>query len=290
MTDRPLIAVAAYRLGPDRVERWHRGGYGVPAPYLDALRRADTRSAMVAPGEIADPDELLEPFDGLLLIGGGDVDPTWYGADQSDTHIYGVDPERDAFEIGLLQAADRRRMPTLSLCRGMQVMNVAFGGTLHAHLPDIPGLLPHGVPVDDTEAMHDVHPSPGSQLAAVTKSGTLACSSHHHQGIDRVGDGLAITGRSPDGLVEAIELVVPDQQEEWATWMLGVQWHPEETAATDPMQQSLFDALGSIALIRGSRARLGEATGWSRPHKLSDPAATIRGVSVQEDSGATPAT
>jgi putative glutamine amidotransferase len=270
MTYAPLIAVAAARLEPGRVTRWPDGGYGVPAPYLSALRIAGCRVAILAPGETVDATDLLEPFDGLLLVGGGDVDPGRYDAEPGP-HDYGIDPERDAFEIALLHAADRRQMPVLCLCRGMQVMNVAFGGSLHAHLPDHADLLPHGTPADDTKSMHEVEPVPGSRLAATTKSGPLACSSHHHQGVDRVGDGLAVSGRSPDGLVEAIELIVEDQQDETATWMLGVQWHPEETAATDPAQQSLFDALSLIARLRGSIARPGETRGRTRAYALSDP-------------------
>jgi putative glutamine amidotransferase len=268
---RPLIAVVAYHLDPGRVTRWPDGGYGVPAPYIEALRRSGARTAILSPGEGPDLDEILEPFDGLLLVGGGDIDPARYGADPDTAHDYGIDPDRDSFEIDVLHAADRRHVPTLCLCRGMQVMNVAFGGTLHQHLPDLPELLPHGVPLDGTESMHDVDPIPGSRLAALTKSGTLSCSSHHHQGVDRVGDRLVVTGRSPDGLVEAIELVVGDQQDEWATWMLGAQWHPEETAASDPVQQSLFEALVLIARVHGSRPRPGAPAGRTREYGLSDP-------------------
>ncbi|MGE5226298.1 MAG: gamma-glutamyl-gamma-aminobutyrate hydrolase family protein, partial [Planctomycetaceae bacterium] len=111
MTFRPLIAVAAYHLGAERVERWPDGGYGVPAPYLEALRRADARTAIVSPGEVGDPRELLAPFDGLMLVGGGDVDPARYGAEPDEAHNYGVEPDRDAFEIDLLLAAERMRMP-----------------------------------------------------------------------------------------------------------------------------------------------------------------------------------
>ena len=137
-------------------------------------------------------------------------------------------------------------------------MNVAFGGTLHQHLPGMPGLLAHGVPLDGTETIHEVEPVPGTLLSATTKAvGALRCSSHHHQGVDRVGDGLVVNGRSPDGLVEAIELGGADLNRD-TTWMLGVQWHPEETAAEDPAQQRLFDALVHIARFTGaSRRRVG---------------------------------
>jgi putative glutamine amidotransferase len=241
MTVRPLIAVPAYRLGPGRVERWPDGGYGVPAPYLDALRRAGARTAIVAPGEMVDSAELLEPFDGLVLVGGGDVDPMRYGAERG-AHNYGVDPERDTFEIALVHAADRAAMPTLCICRGAQVLNVAFGGTLHQHLPDIDGLLEHGVPLEGTSSMHDVEAAQETKLGGATTTPTLRCSSHHHQGIATVGTGLTVAGRSSDGLVEAIERDMTE-----AGWVVGVQWHPEETAATDPSQQALFDTLVRLA-------------------------------------------
>lgn len=243
---RPLIAVVAYHLAGDRVARWPEGGYGVPAHYLDALRRAGARSAIVAPGEEGTPEEILEPFDGLLLVGGGDVDPARSGAAPGD-HLYGVETDRDEFEFALLHAADRLGVPTLCICRGMQVMNVAYGGTLHPHLPDVPDLLEHGVPIEGTETIHGVTPEPRSRLAAATETSVLACSSHHHQGVDRLGDGLRVTGRSDDGLIESIER---DVEGDGSTWMLGVQWHPEETAMRDLAQQSLFDCLARLAAER----------------------------------------
>ena len=269
---RPLIAVIAYHLSGDRVARWPEGGYGVPSTYLDALRRAGARSAIIPPGEEGTPEELLEPFDALLIVGGGDVDPARYGAEPVE-HLYGIEPDRDEFEIALLRSADRLAMPTLCICRGMQVMNVAFGGTLHQHLPDHAGLIEHGVPLEGTQTIHEVSVEPGSRLAAVTKSGPLACASHHHQGVDRIGDGLTVTGRSGDGLVEAIERIVPDQQDERATWMLGVQWHPEETSEHDPAQQSLFEALSLLGRLRGASAKPGQVEGKTRPYAIgpSDP-------------------
>jgi putative glutamine amidotransferase len=246
---RPLIGIVAYHLGGDRVARWPEGGYGVPKPYLDALRRAGARTAIVAPGEEGTPEEILEPFDGLVLVGGGDVDPERYGAKAGD-HLYGVEPDRDELEIALLHAADRMSMPTLCICRGMQIMNVAFGGTLHGHLPDHPDLLEHGVPLEGTQTIHDVDPEPGSRLSAITETRPLASASHHHQGVDLLGEGLVVTGRSTDGLVEAIERIVADPDDTRASWMLGVQWHPEETAERDPAQQALFEALVRQAQTR----------------------------------------
>jgi putative glutamine amidotransferase len=271
-TYRPLVAVVAYHLGADRVARWPAGGYGVPGPYVERLRAAGARAAILAPGDEGEPAEVLEPFDGLLLVGGGDVDPARYGGDPSDAHTYGVEPDRDAFEIELVLEADRMRLPTLCICRGVQVMNVAFGGTLRQHLPDVDGLIEHGVPVEDTASMHAVEPKPGSRLSALTKSGPLACVSHHHQGIDRVGEGLEASGWSPDGLVEAIERTTPHQG--WGdtsqSWMLGVQWHPEESAHRDPVQQSLFEAVAMLARVRGERGR-GGAAGRGHDYRVADP-------------------
>ena len=234
-SDRPLVAVAAYHLADDRVSRWPQGGFGVPAPYVERTRAAGGRTAIIAPGEPGDPAEILAPFDALLLVGGGDVDPARYGAEPGDT-VYGVEPDRDAFEVDLVREAVGAHLPTLCICRGMQIMNVAFGGTLHQHLPGMTGLLAHGVPLDGTESLHDVEVEDGTLLRSATGAGPLACSSHHHQGVDRVGEGLRVSGRSADGLAEALE-----PADGAAGWAVAVQWHPEDTAGRDPAQQGLFD-------------------------------------------------
>jgi putative glutamine amidotransferase len=271
VTYRPLVGVVTYALDARRVARWPEGGYGVPRPYVEALRRAGARTLLLAPGETGDPAELLEPFDGLLLAGGGDVEASRYGAESDPAHTYGVDAQRDELEIALLRAADEASMPTLCICRGMQVMNVAFGGTLHQHLPDKPELIPHGLPVDDTNAIHTVEPIAGTRLSATTKVATLTCSSHHHQGVDLLGEGLTVSGRSPDGLVEAIERGLLDMNAPDAGWMLGVQWHPEDTAGTDPTQRSLFEGLVVLANWRGRRAKPGETQGRGRAYRIADP-------------------
>jgi putative glutamine amidotransferase len=266
-TYRPLVAVVGYHLSDTRVSRWPRGGYGVPLPYIECLRNAGARTAILSPGEPSKPEELLEPFDGLVLVGGGDVDPARYGATGNE-HAYGVEPDRDALEIALLLAADRLGVPTLAICRGMQVMNVAFGGTLHGHLPDIDGLLEHGVPVEDTRTIHPVEVVRGSRLQATIGEALLSCSSHHHQGIDRVGEGLRVSGRSPDQLVEAIERDSPDA--DWSRWMVGVEWHPEDTAADDRAQRALFEGFVLMARIRGSTAIPDVREGRSRDYAIED--------------------
>lgn len=238
---RPLVAVVGYHLGPERVKRWPHGGYGVPGPYMESLRRAGARILIVSPGETNDPDQVLEPFDGLVLVGGGDVDPARYGAEPDLEHNYAIEPDRDQLEIDLLHAATRMGMPTFAICRGMQVLNVAFGGTLHQHLPDMPRMIEHGVPVADTISTHEVKTAPASRLQGATGVDVLRCSSHHHQGLDRLGTRLVPTGWSEDGLVEAIELDADDASHA-DMWVLGVQWHPEDTADKDPAQQALFEA------------------------------------------------
>jgi putative glutamine amidotransferase len=232
--DKPRVAVVAYHLRPGRVTHWNVGGYGVPENYVDAVRRAGARPAIVLPGDDTPVAELLDPFDALLLVGGGDVEPSRYGQEAHST-IYGLEPDRDDLEIALLRDADRRGIPTLAICRGMQVMNVAFGGTLIQHLPDHGGYLEHGIPSGQDHVQHEVKLAPGSRIAKAAGAEALACSTHHHQGVDRVGEDLIATGWSEDGLVEAIE------RDEG--WMLGVQWHPEDDAERDPAQQGVFDAL-----------------------------------------------
>ena len=242
----PFIAVAAYHLAHDRVARWPRGGYGVPAPYIDRVRAAGARAAILAPGDGGAAEEVLEPFDGLLLVGGGDVDPARYGARSAET-VYGIEADRDGFEIELVRAAARVGLPALCICRGMQVLNVAFGGTLHQHLPGMPGLLPHGAPADGSGTTHDVEVAGGTLLLEAVGAATIVCSSSHHQGLDRLGEGLVVSGRSADGLVEAIEL--PSRSAD--TGILGVQWHPEDTAEADPAQQGLFADLVRRAAVHG---------------------------------------
>jgi len=248
----PLIAVPAYHLRPGQVTRWPaRGAYAVPEPYVEALRRAGGRAAILTEPDDAGAEEILEPFDGLLLIGGGDVEPATYGAEPSPT-LYGQEPDRDQLEIALLRAADRMRVPTLAICRGLQVLNVAFGGTLHQHLPALDWPAAHRTPDGGRPITHDVEIVAGTRLRATVASPTLACSSHHHQGVNRVGEGLVVSARSADGLVEGLE-----REGAFPSWIVGVQWHPEDSAADNPEHQDLFDALIYMARVRWGMARDG---------------------------------
>ncbi|MEY2478080.1 MAG: putative glutamine amidotransferase, partial [Actinomycetota bacterium] len=142
----PLIAIVAAHLASGRVRGWRRAGFGVPEPYVLALRRAGARALFMPPGDDAPADELLAGFDGLLLMGGGDIDPARYRQPAHST-LYGMERDRDETEFALVRSALERGLPTLAICRGHQVLNVALGGTLHQHLPDDEKLLPHGTPV-----------------------------------------------------------------------------------------------------------------------------------------------
>jgi putative glutamine amidotransferase len=236
MTGPPLIAVPAYLVPSGRVEGWTTGAVATPETYLAALRRSGARGAMVMPDALGDDeaDELLDGFDGLLLIGGGDVDPATYGQPRQ-REVYGVVARRDEFELPLARAAIARAMPTLAICRGHQVLNVALGGTLEQHLAS--GSVPHGAPgVAGGSSTHAVRVREGSRLATALGTTGAAVSSQHHQATDELGTDLRAVAWADDGVVEGIELALPGQ------WVIGVQWHPEDTAGTDAVQQCLFDA------------------------------------------------
>jgi len=234
---RPLIAVPAYWVRPGRVSGWRAAGAAAPAPYLEALQRAGAAGAVLMPVELAEEPAgaLIDRFDGLLLLGGGDLDPKTYGA-HPVAEVYGVTARRDSFELALARAALDAGVPIFGVCRGHQVLNVALGGTLHQHLASGEDGVSHGLPgVEGGATMHPVRVEPGSRVAGALGVDGCEVSSHHHQAIDGPGAGLTTVAWADDGIVEGVELGDSD------TWVVGVQWHPEDTAATDPVQQRLFD-------------------------------------------------
>jgi len=236
----PLVAVPAYPLVKEgRIHGWHDAGVAVPARYVAALRRAGGQEAILLPTALDEEGAavLLDRVDGLLLLGGGDLDPRTYG-EEPNTRVYGVNADRDACELVLTRVAVGRRIPVLAICRGHQVLDVALGGTLDQHITGRDGLLEHGVPgAEDGARLHEVDIEPGSRLAAAMGATSATVSSHHHQAVARVGDGLHVVARAPDGVVEGVELADPA-----GPWVVGVQWHPEDTAEHDPANQALFDA------------------------------------------------
>jgi putative glutamine amidotransferase len=239
----PIIAVSAYRLAVGRVSGWNRGAIAAPDVYVEAIIRAGGMPALLPSRNGTSVEDVLDRFDGLLLIGGGDVQPERYGADSAHPNVYGVDPARDEFEIRLTRKAADAEMPMMAVCRGIQLVNVAFGGTLHQHLADVAGLDDHGRPTEEEPWVdHELKVAESSRLAEATGQATLMGRASHHQAIDRVGEGLAPVAWTHDGVVEAVEA---DRG-----WVVGVQWHPEQTAAEDPAQQALFDALVAKAAAR----------------------------------------
>jgi len=222
MADRPLIGILT------ALERaswgvWDVDAMLLPRLYVDAVQRAGGLALMIPPDDalVDDPDEVLDALDGLILAGGADVDPGFY-AHPVHPETKGTVPERDRFEIAMTLAAIERDLPLLGICRGMQIMNVARGGTLIQHLPDHVGSEEHRRrPGSFDGADNTMRLTPGSLAARATGEEIHIGRCHHHQAIDHVGDGYVVTGWSQaDGLPETFEL--PDHR-----FVLGVQWHPE---------------------------------------------------------------
>jgi putative glutamine amidotransferase len=202
--------------------------YAAGQRYFHGIARAGGTPVMLPPmiSLVTDVKEILRRFDGVVLHGGGDVDPVRYGQDHQTEALYGIVAEHDEVEIAVARAAVEADLPMLAICRGMQVLNVAMGGTLHQ---DIGGGT-------HSYAHHAVDLAPTSRLAAALGPRVMAGHCVHHQTIDRVADGLEVVGHSADGLIHAAEVI-------GSTWVVATQWHPEDTADTDSQQQSLFNAL-----------------------------------------------
>jgi putative glutamine amidotransferase len=216
-----------------------------PRSYTEALLRAGAQPLLIPLNTPLDSIEpLLNRLDGILLTGGGDIATDRFSG-QPHPRVYGIDEERDAFEISLVQALTRRRLPFLAICRGCQVLNVALGGTLYTHISDqLPGALEHAChPAFPTDHLaHLVDLEPGSQLALIFTASQVQVNSLHHQGIETLASALQIEGRAPDGLIEAVSLLEHP-------FGLAVQWHPEWMPA-DPAMRSLFSAFTVAAGAR----------------------------------------
>jgi putative glutamine amidotransferase len=242
VNDRVLIGITGRPIAAGKIGSAAAVGVGVG--YLAALERAGASPVVFSPRELDDDSAraLLRSVDGLLFLGGPDVDPKLYGG-VSHPSIVGTDADDDQFEIALARAALDDDVPMLAVCRGIQVLNVALGGTLIADLHGIDGVGAHGRPGTPNGAAENVVTlDAGSLLAKTTGVERITCSCHHHQALDRLGTDVRVTGRADDGVIEGVEVD--------GAWALAVQWHPEDTAGDDPAQQRLFDALVTEARAR----------------------------------------
>lgn len=204
--------------------------------YSTMVLRAGGIPVLLVPTPEARIDDLLDRLDGVLLSGGGDVDPARYAGRHVEA-VYGIDDARDTFEIAVARRLAERTMPTLCICRGIQVMNVALGGTLIEHIPDEPGDHADHWVEDPAMRPHTVTLTPGSTTAKALGADEVTVNSIHHQAVRRVAGGLVATGHAPDGIIEAIAPI----DDAWPMW--GVQWHPEYLGADDPPSLALFTAL-----------------------------------------------
>ncbi|UZD62840.1 gamma-glutamyl-gamma-aminobutyrate hydrolase family protein [Brevibacterium sp. JSBI002] len=214
---RPLIGLPTY-YGRGQYGVWDRDAAFLPSVYVTAVTRAGGRVVLLPPEEPWSAAEAAE-LDGFVLTGGDDVDPRLYGA---EPHERTQEPNlrRDRFEVSLYEHAQAADIPVLAICRGAQIVNTVHGGTLHQHVPDLPGLDPHEAEIKDEFAEVAVTTVPETTTAAIIGTGaTVRC--HHHQSIDRLGEELVLSARAQDGTVEAFE----DDEAR----MVAVQWHPEET-------------------------------------------------------------
>lgn len=255
-TGAPLVAVAGRIIPAERIERSLEPQIAVPAYYLEALGRAGAVGAVLLPAAAAveAAGEVLARFDGLVLTGGEDVDPARYGQTPVP-ETYGCDARVDAWEEALYRAAVALDRPVLAICRGHQLVNVVHGGTLDQHITGAEGRLVHGIPLGGGGSDVAVAVEPDSRLAtALGGELTPIGRCHHHQAVAVVGDDLRVVATASDGTIEALE---PDGDE----WVVSVQWHAEDSAMRDPVQQRLFAAFAAACTERVSaRSSLRDVT------------------------------
>lgn len=232
----PVVAVTATTKLIDGLERLRLND-----AYVRALEAAGVVPLVTPPLDAALAGPVLDRVDGLLLTGGEDVDPARFGAAPHPA-LGPVHATRDAWELALVEAARERRLPTLAICRGVQLLNVALGGTLVQDIPsERPAPIDHDCSDRRAERVHAVEIERGSRLAHALGVDALSrdFNSSHHQSIDRPADSLRVVARAPDGIVEGVET-----DGDW--WVLGVQWHPEELVDTpEPWDRSLFTAFAA---------------------------------------------
>lgn len=228
----PAIGLICY--GKVRDPKW----YSLPLAYVGAIRRSGGRPVIIAPGEPG-VGSYLDLLDGFVLAGGGDIESHHFNQENHPKNS-DIDPERDSTELEMARSLVDRRVPTLGICRGLQVLNVALGGDLIQHLEEVVGSEVLHQKEGGGVASHSVKLDPASQVAKICGDTTLVVPSKHHQAAGRLAAGLKATSWTRDGIVEAIEM---EEHPE----IIAVQWHPEETAAEDKKQQALFDWLVDLS-------------------------------------------
>jgi putative glutamine amidotransferase len=271
---RPVIGLTTY-LEQAKQGVWDVRAAFLPEQYLTSVAAAGGTVVLLPPQPAPDAaaPAVLDGLDGLILTGGLDVQPELYGQERHPL----TDParaDRDEWELALFRGAQERRMPVLAICRGLQLVNVARGGTLHQHLPDALGTERYRIG-GGVFATNTVEVAADSRLAGLVGEGALEVHSYHHQGIDRLGDGLVVTARTDDGLVQAFEA-------EGEQYLVGVQWHPEENAQDRRLFAGLVaearafrGASRSAPPRRGSEAR-SSSEERSDQSKRAEPASGVR--------------
>ncbi len=217
----PTIGITTYHTNADW-RGWSEEGALLPWTYVTAIRANGGRPVLLPPGgDAAEAEATVAVLDGVVIAGGGDLEPAIYGAAKHPSTVVSA-PDRDAWELAIAEAAVGMNVPLLGICRGMQVLNVACGGTLHQHIPDLVGHEGHsGSP--DGFGTHKVRVTSGRTVTGILPGGEFfEVPTHHHQAVDRIGDGLTAVGWADDGIIEAIEATNPQD------FVVGVQWHPEQ--------------------------------------------------------------
>jgi putative glutamine amidotransferase len=239
-SSRPVLGICAVRERA-RWSFWDQEAHLVADSYVAAVQRSGA-VAVLLPVDTRAPLEMLERIDGLLLIGGADLDPRSYGGEPQQA-TEATDEDRDRCEIALLLGALERELPLLGICRGMQILNVALCGTLEQNLETPAGEHPHRRAIGTFEGTeHTVALEPGSLAARAVGEEVHIARCHHHQAVRDLGDGLIVTGRAADGVIEAIEGAD-------GRWVLGVQWHPEADD-TSRLFHALADAARESTAVR----------------------------------------
>lgn len=240
-----MIGISAWKRPVDWLLGRAQPMYTLTTDYAERLGAAGGLPVILPPGRPEAAPAAVARLDGLVISGGGDIDPACYGAKNTESHD--IDPDRDAWEIALVRAAREAGVPTLGICRGLQVMAVALGGSLHQHVwkegTDHPPLEAGDGPY--LERPHRVAFSEGSRLRALFGT-ERTVNSYHHQAADRIPPGFEVTGRSPDGTTEAIEAT--------GSWpALAVQWHPERDEGDDPLFEYFVRLSAERAVVAGDR-------------------------------------